>query len=200
MASPGAALSVQRSWRVASQTAPVVGVMTLVAAFAILLLAAMEDVTAPTTWPPHVVMTHPEPAHPKTGTRWRHVRVLVTNRGLVPAASARHRVVYGSWHTTGSLGWTGETPTPGAMARRWDVRQDLVDMAAAQRRHWMPRNTAIGNDRTDSDDRIANALFGSGEDPSASAPSATPSVFAPPEINRRQRPPATRPRHPSWFP
>jgi hypothetical protein len=140
--------------------------MVLVAAFAILLLAAMEDVTAPTTWPRHVVTTHPEPAHPKTGTRWRwHVLALVTNRGLAPAASARHRVVYGSWHMTGSSGWPGEKLTSGGGAESWDFRQDLVDMAAAQRRHWTPRNASIGNDKIDSEDRIANALFGSGESP-----------------------------------
>jgi hypothetical protein len=166
MASPGAALSVQRSPRLAAQTALVVGVMALVAAFAVLLLAAMEDFTAPTTWTRHVVTTHPEPAHPKTSTRWqRHIRTLVTNRGLAPAASARHRVVYGSWHTTGSSGWPGEKLTSGGGAESWDFRQDLVDMAAAQRRHWTPRNASIGNDKIDSEDRIANALFGSGESP-----------------------------------
>jgi hypothetical protein len=166
MASPGAALSVQRSPRVATQTAPVVGVMALVAAFVVLLLAATEDFTAPTTWTRHVVTTHPQPVHPKTNTQWqRHIRTLATNRGLAPAASARHRVVYGSWHTTGSSGWTGEKPTSAGVAERWDVRQDLVDIAAAQRRHWMPQNASIGNDKIDSEDRIANALFGSGESP-----------------------------------
>jgi hypothetical protein len=166
--------------------------MAFIAAFAVLLLAAMEDITAPDTWPPQVATTHPEPAHSRTGTRWRrHVRALVTNRGLVPAASARHRVVSGPWHTTGSFGWTGEKLTSGGVAERWDVRQDLVDMAAAQRRHWLPRNASMGNDTIDSEDRIANALFGSGEGPSASAPSPTSSVFAPPEINRWQQPSPT---------
>jgi hypothetical protein len=29
----------------------------------------------------------------------------------------------------------------------------------------MPQNASIGNDKIDSEDRIANALFGSGESP-----------------------------------
>jgi hypothetical protein len=34
-------------------------------------------------------------------------------------------------------------------------------MAAAQRRHWTPRNASTGHDNIASEDRIANALFGS---------------------------------------
>ena len=104
MASPGAALSVQRSPRVAAQTALVVGVMALVAAFAILLLAATEDFTAPTTWPRHVVTTHPEPQHPlATG--------LSPDRGIRPgrrAAPGRspHRVVWRRVGIFARISWT----------------------------------------------------------------------------------------------
>jgi hypothetical protein len=162
MASPGAAtVSIQRSPKFASHTALVVGVLALVATFAF-LLAAIENFTFPTTWRSHVVAAHPEPEHAKTGSRrWQLDGAWATNRGPVPAASARHQMIYGAWHTTESFRWTAEKPTFGGAAERWDLRQDLVDMAAAQRRHWTPGNTSTVHHTIDSDDRIANALFGS---------------------------------------
>ncbi len=162
MASPGAAtLSVQRSPKVGSQTVLVVGVMALVAALAFHVLAATEDFTSPTTWRGHMVAAHPEPAQAKTGSRWQLDRALATNREPVPAASARRRMIYGPWHATEPFRWTGEkSPSDGA-AERSDLRRDLVDMAAAQRRHWTPRNASTGHDSIASEDRIANALFGS---------------------------------------
>jgi hypothetical protein len=71
-------------------------------------------------------------------------------------------MIYGAWHATESFRWTGEKPASGGAAERWDLRQDLVDVAAAQRRHWTPGNTSTGHDNIDSEDRIAIALFGSG--------------------------------------
>jgi hypothetical protein len=161
MASPGAAtLSVQRSSKVASQTVLVVSVMALVAALAF-LLATMEDFTSPITWRGHVVAAHPEPAQDKTGSRWQLASASATNREQVPAALARHRMISRAWHATASVRWTGEkSPSDGA-AERSDFRRDLVDMAAAQRRHWTPRNASTGHDNIASEDRIANALFGS---------------------------------------
>jgi hypothetical protein len=43
------------------------------------------------------------------------------------------------------------------------MRQELSDMASAQRRHWRPHTAASGQSAIDSDDRIANALFASDE-------------------------------------
>jgi len=163
MASPGAAtLVVQRSPKAASQKALVVGVMALVTAFAFLLLAATGDFTSPTRRRAHVVAAHPEAAHAKIGSRWRELNhALATDRGPASVASARHWMIYGPRHLTESFHWIGEKPPSDGAAEKWDLRWDLMDMAAAQRRHWTPRNASPGHDISDSEDRIANVLFGS---------------------------------------
>src|SRR3954452_24377138 len=168
MASPGAAtLVVQRGPKTASQRALVVAVMALVAAFGFLLLVATEDFTSPTTWRGHAVAAHPEPAPAKTGSRWRQLdHAFATNRGPVPAASARQRMNYGPWQVTKPFRWTGENSPSDGAAERWDLRWDLMDMAAAQRRHRTPRNASTGHENINSEDRIAKALFGS-YDPAA---------------------------------
>ena len=139
----------------------VVSVMALGAALAFLLLAATEDFTSPTTWRSYMVAAHPEPTQAQTGSRWQLGRALATNREPVPAASAQHRMIYGPWHATERFHRTWEkSPSDGA-AEVSDLRRDLVDMAAAQRRHWTPRNASTGDANIASEDRIANALFGS---------------------------------------
>jgi hypothetical protein len=161
MASPGAAmLSFQPSPRDPARKIPLAGLLVLVAAFACFLFATMEDSTAPAIAPRHMVAAGSVVAHPKTDPHRRgYDPPSAAERGPVPPVSALNRMVYGLWQTRESLVGTGRRPDFGGTTARWDLRQELVDMAAAQRRHWTPRNAFTGRDNSNSDDRIAHALF-----------------------------------------
>jgi hypothetical protein len=138
----------------------VVGVLFLAAAYVFLLLAGTEDMTASITALRRGITTDSESLHSKTHTRRQPPDCPVSTQGqIVPTATVQVWTINRPWLSSEASARATPHPTADRAPARWDVRQDLLDIAAAQRGHWTPRTATPVRDRADADDRIADALY-----------------------------------------
>jgi hypothetical protein len=160
MASPGAAvLSIQRSPRVPSQKALVVGVMTLIAALALFLLHGSADMTAAISSAREMLSTHPEPAHPATFTRMRHAHHVPQTSAHAPTASRLFETANGSWPSSTLFAWVANCSGAIGGVETRDLRREIAEMATSHWRQRTPGRSSNEHGDVDSDDRIASALF-----------------------------------------
>jgi hypothetical protein len=147
MASPHAAKrSIHYPPKDRFQTVLAAGLLTLVAGSMLLLLAAATNSTLSAFSARPGAILPGETAAPEPDSRpQQRVDRLRARRGSAPVHSPQLAIINDPW--------------PSAEHR--DPRQDLLDMASAQRGHWRPKVTSTRRSTTDSDDRIANALFDS---------------------------------------